>query len=115
MEWLLAHLVGTFILQSDATATKRRSSTPWCVLYTLLYLLPFVSLYAVGEAVKAPLQLAAMGFMAFILARWPVAGGWMSMSGKDDFRRGIFAPWSSVVVDQTLHLCAIYAILRWVG
>lgn len=105
MEWLIGHLVGDYLLQNDWMALNKKKSTVHCVVHVLLYCT------AVYAFTGWPLWAMAVTFAChFIQDRTSIVRWYMSRVGQDQFASGPCAPWSMIVVDNTLHLVQLYLL-----
>lgn len=120
----LAHLWGDYVIQSDAMAQRKTSSSPWAAIHALTYALPFL---LVTTSQKALAMIAATHF---VIDRWRLArfvvwaknavGGsyapWSecSTTGYHKDRPPWLAVWLLIIADNSLHLtCNALALWVW--
>lgn len=109
MELLVAHLVGDYILQNDWLAANKRINTFACLLHVALYV------FSVSVFTDWPLGALAITFGChFVQDRFPVIPWFMKINNQSDFANGPLAPWSRIVVDNTLHLVQLHVVGLWV-
>lgn len=109
---LVGHLLGDYWpLQNDWIAANKTnkgwignySCTLHCILYTLsIWLFSYK-------------WMPWWGLLTCFLAHWPIdrfriARKLMDWTGQKEFAKGVFSPWSIIVVDNTLHLLTLYII-----
>jgi len=75
MPELLAHLIGDYVLQNHAMATKKTSSWWWACLHAIFYGLPFLLL------VSAPWQWAVIVGTHALIDRYRLAQYWLRFWG----------------------------------
>jgi hypothetical protein len=78
-----------------------------CLLHCALYT---TAIYLFTFWWMTPLGLAWCFMLHFMIDRWRLARKWMEAMGQAEFATGPFAPWSIVVVDNTLHLLTLAII-----
>jgi hypothetical protein len=105
---LLGHLVGDFIAQNDWMASRKWRETWPCIVHCLAYT---ASLALFGFLYFPWWVFVVAGLLHFPIDRWRLARAFMTLNGQEVFATGPLAPWSVVVVDNTMHLC----ILFWLG
>jgi hypothetical protein len=124
MEQLLCHLVGDYILQTDAMANRKTKSSLWALAHVVTYALPFLLI------TRSP---AALGVIAgthffidrFRLARYVVAAknsatDWgnrdkffSTSTGYLDSSPPWLATWLLIIADNTCHMLCNYVAIRW--
>ena len=125
-ELIVAHMAGDYWLQNDWIATgkhkravmgeqdharralklKRISAT--CLVHVLLYTLAFVIF---TSAAYSPWFYLSIMVPHFIIDRFDLAPKLMSITGQSGFKQHM-APWSIIVVDNTMHLVCIWASVK---
>jgi len=104
---LLGHLIGDFMVQNDWMALRKRKQTWPCLLHCVCYTLAM-------WVVLAPFFALPWWFYFFVFAthfpidRYGLALKAMKVAGQESFATGVFAPWSVVIVDNTMHLAVAY-------
>lgn len=136
---LLAHLVGDYVLQSHAMATRKTLSLVWAFIHAAFYALPFLLL------TRSPAALAVILVTHALIDRLGIARRWCQFYGVgfpglwDRALRWAdrcchdpkcitahvdlvppFEPpppflgvWLVIIVDNTLHLAINHAALAW--
>ena len=107
-EMIIGHLVGDYILQNDWMAINKKRSTPICVLHCALWAASVLFFTGWGWEWFGVLLVAH-----FVQDRWSLVSRWMDMIGQKQFRTGLYAPWSMVVVDNVLHLAVVWGLRQW--
>jgi hypothetical protein len=108
-EYLVLHLVGDYLLQTDWMAQNKKKSTWPCLAHILAYMVPFV---IVTHLVWWQLLLIAA--QHFWSDRSNIVVWLMKIKGSEKFATGLLAPWSIVVTDNVLHVVWIYLVV-WLG
>lgn len=104
MGYLVAHLVGDFLLQDDWMAQNKKRSSFACTVHVVVYMLPFLLLgLSWWQLTLIAIQHWAQDRSGFVM--W-----YMKVAGKSDFAEPPFAPWSIFVVDATFHLATILIV-----
>lgn len=112
MNWLIAHLIGDYLLQNDWMAQNKKKRTWPCMVHVLLYTA------AVGVLTLWPWwALLVVAATHFIQDRTNIINWWMRLKWKDQsaFASAPMAPWSIIVVDNVWHLVVLYAISQFVA
>jgi hypothetical protein len=108
MEILLGHLIGDYLLQSDWLATNKKNKGLKglfiCGLHCFIWTLSICFLLQEVEATRIVLIFVSH----FILDRWNIVKWFLNktrlMPDADI--------WKLIIVDNTLHLGLLYAILK---
>src|SRR5262245_53726362 len=98
MHWILAHLIGDFLLQNDWQALDKKKSYLACTMHVLIYMLPFLF------CGLAPWQLLAVAAQHWIQDRTELVVWVTKLRGAGSFLEPPLAPWSNIVTDQVLHI-----------
>jgi len=108
MNYVLAHLVGDFLIQNDWMAKGKKTSNWICLLHAVTYTIPFWFCGLLWW------QIGAIMVQHFYQDRWNFVGWFMKVTGKreDGFLGPPMAPWSIIVTDNILHLLWI-AFVVW--
>jgi len=125
MNWLIAHLIGDYILQNDWMAQRKkgklfpplwayryeRAMREWrcgtcaCTVHVTLYTM------VMWAMTGWPFWAIAVVFVTHYLQdRTNVIAWWMKTMGQKGFAMPPLAPWSTIVVDNTWHLIVLYAL-----
>lgn len=108
---LVGHLVGDYIAQDDWMAREKTSegfiSHIACTVHCLLYTLSVWTFTL--------FQLPWWACLICFLVHWPIdrfrlARKWMNISGQKAFASGELAPWSIIIVDNTIHLVTLWIL-----
>lgn len=114
-----AHNEWEFVPCPDRTPVWREASRRWwvghlaCTVHCLLY--------TASVFVFAFWWMPWWGYLTYFVAHWVIdrfrlAGRWMrNVSGQAAFAGGPLAPWSVIVVDNTIHLLTLAAIAAGCG
>ncbi len=117
IDWLIAHLVGDFLLQNDWMAQGKKRSTAICLAHILAYALPFIGLTALPQWREVDQtilgwQIVLILVQHFVQDRTHFVTWFMKTVGQGKgFMQPPMAPWSMIVVDNTFHLLWIYLVL----
>ena len=112
---IIGHLVGDFLVQSDAMARDKQKPS-WkghtaCLLHS--------AIWASSVWVFSGFPAEHWGCVLFLLAchyvqdRHALAKSWMRVMSPG-FMDIPFAPWSVIVVDNTWHLVQIWLAWKWI-
>jgi hypothetical protein len=125
-ELIVAHMAGDYLLQNDfiaqgkhrravmmegddvLRAKKLRRISLVCGLHVLLYTLAFV---VCTKAALSPWFYLSILVPHFIIDRFDLAPKLMDRIGQKGFKQHM-APWSVIVVDNTLHLVCIWVSVQ---
>lgn len=105
MRYLIAHLIGDFILQNDFMANHKKRNSWVCLLHVLLYVFPFVCLNMFWW------QLVLIGVQHYIQDRSSFINWFMRAKGSVQFATGACSPWSIILTDNIIHLIWIYFVV----
>lgn len=110
MHWMLAHLIGDYVLQNDWMATNKKRRDLPCMVHAILYTIPFLF------CSMQPWQLLAIMVQHFLQDRTDFVVWFAKAKGSGPFvdPKGIFFPWSIVALDNVLHILFI-ALVVWIG
>lgn len=98
MHWVLAHLVGDFLLQNDWMTSRKKESAWVSLVHVFFYSLPFIFVpFSLGQILLVAIQ-------HFIQDRTEVVPWLMKVLGRKEFMKEPFAPWSLILVDNILHI-----------
>ena len=106
MHWIYAHLIGDYLLQNDWMAQNKKKKDLACIAHVAAYMVPFLFCGFNGW------QLLLIASQHYALDRTDFVGWFMAVKGSKAFRDGPYAPWSSVITDNILHILWI-AIVAW--
>ena len=109
MNYLVAHLVGDFLLQTDWMAQNKKRSSFVCTVHVMAYMVPFLFLNL------AWWQLAIIAAQHWIQDKTNFVTWYMQAVGKAEFAKPPLAPWSIFVVDATFHILAIAIVVNTGG
>jgi hypothetical protein len=120
---LLVHALGDYVLQSDASATRKTSSSFWAFVHVVTYTIPFLML------TTSPLALAVIFGTHFVIDRWRLArfvcwaknavGGSYSpwsectATGYHKDRPAWLAVWLMIITDNIMHVTINAAAIHW--
>lgn len=106
---IIGHLVGDYVLQRDAMAVGKKSSSWICAWHCLLWTTA-VCTFAGWYYPWAILTLFATHFAQ---DRTRVVEWWMRLNGQAGFMQPPLAPWSLIVVDNVWHIVTLYLVWRF--
>jgi len=111
MDWLIAHLTGDYILQTDWMADNKKKSSWACTVHVFSYMLPFLLLGLTWW------QLSLIAVQHWAQDRSTFTVWYMTnISGQRNFAENtFFLPWSLVIIDNTWHLIWIYVVIEIMG
>lgn len=101
---LVGHLVGDYLLQNDWMALNKKSSSFHCAVHCAVWT---VCVCLFGR-IDNPLIIVFLFASHFIQDRTTIVSWYMDFVGQKQFRTGVCAPWSSIVVDNVWHIVAIW-------
>lgn len=117
---LIGHMVGDFLLQNDWMARNKAQNSWICLLHATIWTIMVLAFSDVplgyfehDVPTFAVVHIWLLG-THFFIDRFGLARYWMRMMEQEQFRTGPCAPWSTIVVDNTLHLLTIWAAWKYV-
>jgi hypothetical protein len=106
MNWIIAHLIGDYILQNDWMATGKKQKSWICAVHVLTYLVPFLFCdFKIW-------QIALIGIQHFAQDRTNFIVWFMNIKGQAKFASPPMAPWSIILTDNIIHILWIYVIIN---
>jgi hypothetical protein len=106
MHWIYAHLIGDYLLQNDWMAQNKKKKDLACIAHVAAYMVPFLFCGFNWW------QMLLIASQHYALDRTDFVAWFMAIKGSKAFRDGHYAPWSSVITDNILHILWI-AIVAW--
>ena len=106
MHWILAHLIGDYILQNDWMALNKKQSTWHCVVHIFFYMLPFLF------CELSSFQLFMIASQHYLIDRSNFVLWFMHAKGQGAFATGVCFPWSQIVMDNILHILWIALVVE---
>lgn len=106
MDWVLAHFVGDFLLQTHEMAVRKKTSSIFCSFHVACYIVPFLL------CGLAWWQLLLIMVQHFIQDRTGLVVWLMKVKGSAGFIEPPFGPWSIIVMDNILHILWIAFVVR---
>lgn len=114
---IVGHLVGDYILQTDWMASGKKTSSLICLLHCVMWsgaVLMFG--FALPRADNPPMWVPWLLLVThYIQDRGTLVSRWMGFNRQQLFRDGLCAPWSTIVVDNVLHILVLYFIALVIG
>ena len=109
LNWVMAHLIGDYILQNDWMAINKKKNSIICFIHVFLYMVPFVftSLTLV--------QILLIGIQHFIQDRTAVIKWFCKITGKfqsENNNNGL--PWGHFIVDNIFHAIWIMLVIEFI-
>jgi hypothetical protein len=103
MNYLVAHLIGDYILQNDFQAQNKRKSSWVCALHCTLY--SGIMFCYTGW----PWWVMFLVWVEhFLQDRTPFVAWFMRFNRQERFMQPPLGPWSMIVVDNTFHLTFLF-------
>jgi hypothetical protein len=110
LNWLMAHLIGDYLLQNDWMAVNKKLRNLPCFVHVALYTLTVLA------ATRWPWWAIVIVFAThFAQDRTEFVLWFMRVKGQAGFAKPPLAPWSIIVVDNVLHLCVLWFLSMAVG
>ena len=106
MEWLIAHLIGDYLLQNDWMAKGKRVSSSICTVHVFAYMTPF---FFIGLSWW---QLSLIAVQHWVQDRTHIIVLTLRVTGKGDLIKTPMAPWSIIVIDNIWHIVWIYCVIQ---
>ncbi len=113
-DWfLVGHLVGDFVLQSDKMASCKPQESCWLLRHVAVYMIAMtVILVAYTATHPLPPALAVLAWLFILtthilLDRRYIVRWWMSLIGQSSRQ-----PWLQIVVDQVFHLITLAIVAQ---
>ena len=106
MDWIIAHLIGDYIIQNDWMAKNKKISSFVCFIHVLTYMIPFLFC---GLSV---VQFVLIAMQHFIQDRTNFIVWFMKIKGSENFANAPMAPWSIIVTDNIIHILWIYFVVN---
>jgi len=101
MNWIFAHLIGDYLLQTDWMAAGKKRSSAICAVHVLAYMIPFLFCgLEWWQQVIIAVQHFAQDRTGFIV--WL-----MKIKGSEKFSQPPMGPWSIIVTDNIIHVLFI--------
>ena len=107
--WMIAHLIGDYILQNDWMAKNKKINDRACFYHAALYIVPFLPLLFYGIQWW---QLAIICAQHYFQDRSGFVLWLMKKTGSEEFTKPPMGPWSIVVVDNIIHICFMWAVFN---
>lgn len=105
---IIGHLVGDFLLQNDWMAQGKKRSSLICGVHCLVY----TATIAVFGGWLTWWVLGIVFASHFAQDRTGIVRWWMHKAGQRAFAEPPMAPWSLIVVDNTLHLLVLWILSK---
>ncbi len=105
----LGHCVGDYLLQNDWMALNKKSDSEICAIHAGIWALSVQLFTGWGAFWFIPLFVTH-----FIQDRTNIIAWYMDTVGQKQFRTGVCAPWSTIVVDNVWHLITIYIVWSFI-
>ena len=127
MNWLLAHLVGDYLLQNDWMAQKKTQNWWPACLHALTYSIFFLliaNIFAVAVIFFTHLLIDRFRLIKYVLRlkewRWKTEWGYITTKEEsEEYQTDIKPPWMwvwlMIIADNTLHLTINYLSIKYVS
>ncbi len=113
MEQLLLHFWGDYIIQPHWMAVNKKMKGVIgefaCFLHCFTYTLPFLLI------TQNPIALFFICYSHYYIDRFNIVQWFMKTRWKGTFGHAPFAPWSSILVDNILHITINFLILKYIN
>lgn len=105
MNWLMGHLIGDYLLQTDWMALNKKLQTFPCAVHCLIWSL------SVMLCAWWPWWTFLILFPThFVQDRTNIVVWLMNHKGQVKFAQPPMAPWSIIVVDNVLHMVVVWSV-----
>lgn len=103
MNWLIAHLIGDYLLQNDWMALNKKQKSLHCAVHVSIYTL------CIWAFTSWPIwALLIVWITHFIQDRTQIINKYMEFIGQKRFAKEPLWPWSVIIVDNVWHLVVLY-------
>jgi hypothetical protein len=102
---ILAHCIGDYLLQNDWMAQNKKKSSLICAIHSFIYCIPFIFLNLSWY------QLFLIFGQHHIQDRYNFVMWYMKKTGKINFSKPPFVPWSIFIIDNIFHLIWISIVI----
>lgn len=110
MNWILAHFIGDFLLQSDWMARNKKSSYWVCTIHVSVYIFPFflteLTLF----------QILLIYIQHWVQDKTKFIGWYCKKMGifQGELKQDVL-PWGHFVVDQIFHFIWMYFVIYYIN
>lgn len=116
---IIGHLVGDYLLQNDWMALNKKKSSFRCAVHCLIWtacVVGFAGWYnpTPAEGCRYLISAILLFLTHFAQDRTNIIAWWMDLIGQKQFRTGMCAPWSIIVVDNVWHIVTIWAVWKFI-
>ena len=98
MNWIYAHLIGDYLMQTDWMANGKKTNWRICVVHVATYLIPFLFTPLVAW------QIIAIAVEHFIQDTTQIVPWFMRVKRSAGFIKPPCGPWSVILTDNILHV-----------
>lgn len=114
----VGHLVGDYVFQTDWMAENKKTKTLPCLIHSAIWAVCVVLFAGWWNWANWSNWLNWLPFVVllvihFIQDRTYLVRNWMHFGGQDHFATGPYAPWSTVIIDNTFHLLQIWLVWKF--
>lgn len=107
VDWLIAHLIGDYLLQNDWMAQNKKLRSWPCFVHVAIY---SATMWAMTQ--WPPWAMLVVFATHFVQDRTGFVKWYMLLIGQSKFVEPPMAPWSIIVVDNVMHIVVLYGIDR---
>lgn len=107
LPWILAHLIGDFIIQNDWMAIGKKKKNWICAIHVITYMLPFLL------TTLNPLQLILIAIQHYIQDRTNIIKWFCSITGKFKAEKDLALPWGHFIVDNVVHIVWMWIVVKY--
>lgn len=108
MHWLIAHLIGDYLLQTDWMALNKKKSFVALFVHVVTYMIPFMFCdLSYWQFLLIGVQHGLQDGTKFI--PWL-----MKVKGSAKFMEPPMGPWSIILTDNIIHIVWMYFVVKYV-
>lgn len=108
---IIGHLLGDILLQNDWMASNKKKDKQWlpCAIHCSIYTLAtFICMLPSGVHWTLP---AFVGILHYPIDRTDTISRYMELIGQREFKKAPFSPWSTILVDNSVHMIVLWALV----
>ena len=109
LPWIIAHLVGDFVIQNDWMTANKKKSNYVCFIHIFTYIIPFIF------TALNPLQLLLISVQHYIQDRTYFITWFCRKTKKFQSElNNTSLPWGHIIVDNIFHIVFIWLIVTYI-
>lgn len=109
---IVGHLFGDYITQTDITAINKKKPGLFGFGLCLMHCVTWAISVCLFAGITSPAAFQILMVTHFIQDRTNIVAWWMDFNDQKGFRTGPLAPWSTIVVDNVLHIVTIFFVIK---